>query len=255
MRPSCWRRLASLTAFFASICLPMTVAAQAIELAPTGGGPVITSVMLSLLALLPFALVITTSFAKIAVVLSLLRTALGTPSVPPNMVLAALALVLSAFVMAPVGAQVLAAAGPLFDALGSPDGPPAASLLLAHAAAAIEPLRAFLEVNAGQLELQTFANMRGVTLAEQVAVPWSVAMPAFAITELSEAFQIGFLLYLPFLVLDLLVGSVLLSLGMHMLTPTTVSTPFKLLLFVMVNGWLVLSESLVLAYTMPGTAQ
>ncbi len=213
----------------------------------------LTAVGLSLLALAPFALVMTTSFAKFAVVLALLRTALGAPSVPPNMVLASLALVLTAYVMAPVAEQTLVAATPLLEDVRSP-GELDATTLLAHAATAGEPIREFLVANAGDNELATFHRMRrGEEVAIDLdAVPWSVAAPAFAITELTEAFQIGFLLFLPFLVLDLLVGSVLLSLGMHMLTPTSVSMPFKLLLFVAVNGWLLLSESLVLGYAMPG---
>ena len=229
--------------------------------------PLFTAIGLSLLALAPFLLVGTTSFAKIVVVLSLLRTALGAPNVPPNTVLAALSLVLTALVMLPVAEQVGEASGPLVEALApAPAGDAAASpvaspsALIAHAASAAEPMRAFLVANAGEAELaslaQLYARQRGANIADvdvqQAPVPWGVAAPAFALSELREAFIIGFLLFLPFLVLDLLIGSILLSFGMHMLTPTTVSMPFKLLLFVGVNGWLVLSESLVLSYVVPG---
>lgn len=233
-----------------SVALPALAQPAASPLAdgvPTSS-PIWTGVALSALALLPFALVVTTSFAKIAVVLSLLRSALGAPNVPPNTVLASLAFLLSAYVMAPVAALVFEAAAPLLAMPRAPATPADALAWLNAIANAGEPLRAFLEANAGAAELETFAGLRG---AEPSA--WSVVVPAFAITELSEAFQIGFLLFLPFLVLDLLVGSVLLSLGMHMLAPASVSMPFKLLLFVSVNGWLLLSESLVLAYTFPGS--
>ena len=244
----------------------MMLALAADWLAPTMP-PLFTAIGLSALALAPFLLVGTTSFAKVVVVLSLLRTALGAPNVPPNTVLAALALVLTALVMLPVASAGGAASGPLVAAL-APTEPEASrpatvapSELLAHAAAAAEPMRAFLVANAGEAELasltQLYDRQRGVPEGAEPGddrvIPWGVAAPAFALTELREAFIIGFLVFLPFLVLDLLIGSILLSLGMHMLTPTTVSMPFKLLLFVGVNGWLVLSESLVLSYVIPGS--
>ena len=223
--------------------------AQSVADAMPASSPLWTAVGLSALALAPFVLVVTTSFAKIAVVFSLLRSALGAPNVPPNSVLAALALILTAYVMAPVAALVAAAAEPLLDLERAPLTVEEARIWVDTLATVAEPLRAFLELNAGAAELEAFARLRGAAPSG-----WSVVVPAFAITELAEAFQIGFLLYLPFLVLDLLVGSVLLSLGMHMLTPASVSMPFKLLLFVSVNGWLLLSESLVLAYAIPGAA-
>jgi type III secretion protein R len=110
---------------------------------------------------------------------------------------------------------------------------------------------AFLAANAGDAEVAAIARMQGHDVDPEAPLPLTVALPAFTLTELAEAFQIGFLLFLPFLVLDLLVGSVLLSLGMHMLSPTTVSLPFKLLLFVLVEGWLILGEALVVGYTYP----
>ena len=146
-------------------------------------------------------LVVTTSFAKIAVVF-LLRSALGAPNVPPNSVLAALALILTAYVMAPVAALVAAAAEPLLALERAPLTVEEARLWVDTLAAVAEPLRAFLELNAGAAELEAFARLRGAAPSD-----WSVVVPACAITELAEAFQIGFLLYLPFLVLDLLVGT------------------------------------------------
>ena len=218
--------------------------AQQVGSAPS---PLVTASGLALLGLLPFLLVVTTSFTKFAVVLSILRSALGTQNVPPNVVLAALAVLLSAYVMAPVYTEMADAAQPLAEL--SPEEARDVMAWPERLAPAAEPLRAFLLANAGAAELSTFAALRDVPVDDP---PMSVIVPAFTITELSEAFQIGFLLFLPFLVLDLLIGSVLLSLGMHMLSPTTVSMPFKLLLFVLVNGWLALSESLVLGYQYPG---
>ncbi len=246
--PATIRHLAMAGAAAVATVAPATALGQTLD---TGPSPLLTALGLSALALVPFALVVTTSFAKIAVVLSILRSALGTQNVPPNLVLAALAVILSGFVMAPVAAEMSEAAAPWTER-------PAEDLrdldLLGDAAAEVaEPLRRFLAANAGDAEIALFASLRGVPAPDdRLAVPLSVAVPAFTITELAEAFQIGFLLFLPFLLLDLLVGSVLLSLGMHMLTPTTVSMPFKLLLFVLVNGWMLLTESLVVAYAYPG---
>ncbi len=213
--------------------------------------PVMSTVVLAGLALLPFLLVVSTSFAKIVVVLSLLRNALGAPTVPPNMVVTALGIALSAYVMAPVAIQIADAAAPLIEA----DREQLQDIAFLEEAGGevIEPWRAFLAANSGNAELALFAELRNSEAPEDGAdAPLSIALPAFAITELAEAFTIGFLLFLPFLVLDLLVGSVLLSLGMHMLSPTSVSLPFKLLLFVLVGGWMLLSESLVLGYVHPG---
>ena len=240
----------------AVLATPICALAQDAEpsaLAAGGPSPLITTVLLAALALIPFALVIMTSFAKIAVVLSILRSALGTQNVPPNLVITALAIILSVFVMSPVFSQMWEASGPLFDGEGLviEDIESAGAI----AGQIVEPWREFLAANSGAAEIEMFANLRGADVPEGVSdTPLSLAIPAFAITELAEAFMIGFLLFLPFLVLDLLVGSVLLSLGMHMLSPTSVSLPFKLLLFVLINGWMVLSESLVLGYIQPGGA-
>ncbi len=240
-------------------CAPLVLvaapaAAQAqIPTVPSAPDPLTTAALLALLGLAPLVLVVTTSFAKFVVVLSLLRTALVTPSVPPAIVVTSLALVLSAMVMAPVAEETWRAAEPAVS-----EGRARWTDLdtaLADVEAAATPLRRFLAANAGEAELAAVAELQGRDVGDDpLALPLVVVAPAFALTELAEAFQIGFLLFLPFLVLDLLVGSVLMSLGMHMLSPTTVSTPFKLLLFVLVEGWLVLSQSLVLGYTYPGGA-
>ncbi len=228
--------------------LPRLAAAQ--ELAATPPSPLVTGIGLALLGLLPFLLVVTTSFAKFAVVLSILRSALGAQNVPPNIVMASLAVILTSFVMAPVFSAMGDEAAPLLqlspEEVRDIDGWPQ------RVDATLTPLRRFLAVNSGEDEIALFTELRDAEPVERVEdLPFTVALPAFTITELSEAFQIGFLLFLPFLLLDLVVGSVLLSLGMHMLSPTTVSMPFKLLLFVLINGWVVLSESLILGYALP----
>lgn len=232
----------------ATLLLPVSAAAQELVAAPPS--PLITGIGLALLGLLPFLLVVTTSFAKFAVVLSILRSALGTQNVPPNVVLASLALILSAYVMAPVFSAVGQEVAPMLEL--SPEEVRDLDAWPDRVERAAAPIRHFLAINSGDAEIELFAELRGHEVpAELSDLPFSVALPAFTITELSEAFQIGFLLFLPFLILDLVVGSVLLSLGMHMLSPTTVSMPFKLLLFVLINGWVVLSQSLVLGYQLP----
>lgn len=242
-------KLITRTAVIGSALLfPAVASAQ--ELAAAPPSPLITGIVLAVLGLLPFLLVVTTSFAKFAVVLSILRSALGTQNVPPNVVLASLALILSAYVMAPVFSAVGDEVAPMLEM--TPEEVRDLDMWPERVERASSPMRRFLALNAGDSEIALFAELRGHEVPADIEdLPFSVALPAFAITELSEAFQIGFLLFLPFLILDLVVGSVLLSLGMHMLSPTTVSMPFKLLLFVLINGWVVLSESLVLGYQLP----
>ena len=217
--------------------------------------PVVMVALLAALALLPFVLVMMTSFVKIAVVLSILRNAIGSPQVPPTMVVTGLAFVLSLVVMAPVGSQVYAEVGSTLDrgAGASLTSPQAADAMLRAASGAKEPVRAFLARHAHARERALFVDlarrMRPPAERDQVKDDdLTVLTPAFVTSELKEAFAIGFLLFLPFLVIDLLCANVLLSLGMHMLSPTTVSLPFKLLLFVLVDGWALLTRGLVLSY-------
>lgn len=241
-------KISGISAGVVLMAIPNIAAAQ--ELAAAPPSPLITGIGLALLGLLPFLLVVTTSFAKFAVVLSILRSALGTQNVPPNVVMASLAVILTSFVMAPVFSAMGDEAAPLLEL--SPEEVRDVEAWPGRVESTLTPLRHFLAVNSGENEIALFTELRATEPVDDLAdLPLAVALPAFTITELSEAFQIGFLLFLPFLLLDLVVGSVLLSLGMHMLSPTTVSMPFKLLLFVLINGWVVLSESLVLGYTLP----
>ncbi|MCB9506823.1 MAG: EscR/YscR/HrcR family type III secretion system export apparatus protein [Myxococcales bacterium] len=243
---------ADLLADLVSSATAANAAAAAAGSAAAGApSPVVTAVLLALLGLVPFAFAMTTSFTKITVVLSLLRSAIGAPNVPPNLVVAALALVLTGFVMAPVATESLRAAEPHFG-----NGFPALDDLDAWssgAAAVAAPLAGFLAANSGERELATLCALREIERpGSDAALPLWLLAPAFTLTELSEAFQIGFLVFVPFLLLDLLIGAVLLSLGMHMLSPTAVSMPFKLLLFVAAGGWVTITESLTLGYAYVG---
>lgn len=200
-----------------------------------------------LLALAPFVAVMVTSFTKIIVVLSLLRNALGLQQVPPNLVLNGLALVLTAYVMYPVGQAMMAEVSEMENIGGSTDS------MLAAADVAKEPLRDFLVKHSNPRERAFFLNAIRKTVSEEHAAELTdrdfiVIVPAFTISELAIAFQIGFLIFLPFIVIDLVVANILMAMGMMMLSPTTVSLPFKLLLFVLVDGMVKLSHGLVLSY-------
>lgn len=202
-----------------------------------------------LLALAPFVAVMVTSFTKIVVVLSLLRNALGVQQVPPNLVINGLAMILTIYVMYPVGHKMMTNISDLDRSVDSTDG------LLEVANVAKEPVREFLIKHSNELE-QAFFYTTAQKMTEEIpehilsADDFVVLLPAFTISELSEAFQIGFLIYLPFIIIDLVVSNILMALGMMMLSPTLVSLPFKLLLFVMVDGWAKLSHGLVVSYLM-----
>jgi flagellar biosynthetic protein FliP len=194
--------------------------------------------LIGLLALAPSLLVMATAFARIVIVLALLRSALGVPGIPPNPVLVGLALFLTFFVMQPVfEASWSQGILPMSEGrIGELDG----------LAAAAEPFRRFMAANVREADLALFldmARMPAPPSADQA--PWRALMPAFLVSELRRAFEIGFLLFLPFLVIDLVIASLLMSLGMMMLPPSVVSLPFKLIFFVLIDGWTLLSASLV----------
>lgn len=200
-----------------------------------------------MLALAPFVAVMVTSFTKIVVVLSLLRNALGLQQVPPNVVLNGLALVLSIYVMFPVGQEMMKHVSEVENITGSTDS------LLEAADSAKEPLREFLIKHAEPREREFFLKTAHKMLPEESAETLTdrdfiVIVPAFTVSELAVAFQIGFLIFLPFIVIDLVISNILMAMGMMMLSPTTVSLPFKLLLFVLVDGWVKLTHGLVLSY-------
>jgi flagellar biosynthesis protein FliP len=197
--------------------------------------------LLTIVSLAPSILVMMTSFTRIVVVLSLLRTALGTATAPPNTVIVSLALFLTAFVMGPALQQA-------YDAGMRPLINNEITVEQAFVRTS-EPLRAFMLKNVREKDLQLFSNLSSEKAPENVQdLPLRVLVPAFMISELRRAFEIGFLLFLPFLIIDLVIASVLMSMGMMMLPPVVVSLPFKLIFFVLVDGWSLVAGSLVQSY-------
>ncbi|MEE9320664.1 MAG: type III secretion system export apparatus subunit SctR [Granulosicoccus sp.] len=199
------------------------------------------------LSLLPFVAVMVTSFTKIVVVLSLLRNALGVQQIPPNLVLNGLALILTAYVMFPVGQAMSQKIEPDIDMFSDTEN------LLQVVDTVKEPLRDFLLKHTDEREREFFVDsiekMAGDGAIEKVSTTdFIVVLPAFTISELTSAFQIGFLIFLPFIVIDLVIANILMAMGMMMLSPTVVSLPFKLLLFVLVEGWSKISHGLVQTY-------
>jgi type III secretion protein R len=214
------------------------------------GRPIALVVALALVSLLPFVFMSVTAFVKISTVLQIVRSAIGAQNVPSSTVIMALAAALTLLAMAPVGQKIFDRAAPLLDGKEAAD---TAHLVQGGIDAVREPMRDFLRANASPREKTRFLDVarQARPEAERAAVhgdDLTILVPAFVVTELSEAFAIGFLIFLPFLVIDLVVGNVLLALGMQMLSPTQVSLPFKLLLFVSVSGWGLLSQALVSGY-------
>ncbi len=204
---------------------------------------------LALVSLLPFVFMGLTSFVKISTVLQIVRGAIGAQSVPSSTVVMALAAALTVLSMAPVGERIADRAAPLLTAKETPD---TVKLIEGGIDAFREPMREFLRKNASPAEIDRFLSVARKAREGSGPAPsaddLAVLTPAFVVTELGEAFAIGFLIYLPFLVIDLVVANILLALGMQMLSPTQVSLPFKLLLFVTVGGWGLLSQALVAGY-------
>lgn len=203
---------------------------------------------LALLGLLPFVFMSLTSFVKISTVLQITKSAIGAQSVPSNTVIMALAAALTLLAMAPVGERISTGVA---TALNSEK--PTAQLATEVFEAAAEPLRHFLVANAAPRETQRFLKLakaaRPADARDQVTKEdFAVVIPAFLISELIEAFALGFAIFLPFLVIDIVVGNVLMALGMQMMNPTQVSLPFKLLLFVAADGWGLLAQALVTGY-------
>jgi flagellar biosynthesis protein FliP len=197
--------------------------------------------LLTVLSLAPSILVMMTSFTRIVVVLSLLRTALGTATAPPNAVIVSLALFLTAFVMGP----------PLQRSYDLGIKPLINNQINVQQAfdRASGPLRGFMQKNVREKDLKLFSDLSGQAApAKPEDMSLRILVPAFMISELKRAFEIGFLLFLPFLIIDLVVASVLMSMGMMMLPPVIVSLPFKLIFFVLVDGWSLVAGSLVQSY-------
>ncbi len=200
--------------------------------------------LMTALSLLPSLLLTATSFVRIVIVLSLLRTAMGTQQAPPNQVVLGLALFLTFFIMAPVFTAVYDnAVVPLMNEEITVD----AALVEAEI-----PMRKFMLNQTRQEDIAMFVELSGedtLDSAEDVSI--SVLIPAFITSELKSAFIIGFLIYIPFVVIDLIVASVLMSMGMMMLSPMMISMPFKLMLFVLVDGWQLIIGSLASSFVLP----
>lgn len=196
-----------------------------------------TLLLLTSLAFLPALLLTMTSFTRIIIVLGLLRTAIGTQSAPPNQVLLGLALFLTFFIMSPVLTEVYQVA---WQPLSSDQ-----ITIEEFFPRAFEPFREFMLAQTREADIALFARLADVgELQSPADVPFKVLLPAFVTSELKTAFQIGFTIFIPFLIIDLVVASVLMALGMMMVPPATISMPFKLMLFVLVDGWNLLVGSL-----------
>lgn len=203
--------------------------------------------VLVLLSVLPLLIVMGTSFLKLAVVLALLRNALGSQQIPPGIAIYGLALVLTVFIMAPVALEVRE------NLHQNPFNIESNHFLQFMESDVLAPYRVFLRKHTGQAVLKFFIAISQKTWPERyrhsaLNESMLVLIPAFTISQLTEAFEIGLLLYLPFIAIDLLISNILLAMGMMMVSPITIALPFKLLLFVLINGWQTLLGQLVLSY-------
>lgn len=239
------RRVAVLAAFLCLAALP--AAAQQISLDLGGSDSLAGRSMLmiagiTLLSIAPGLAIMVTCFPFVVTVLSILRQAMGLQQSPPNMLIVSLALFLTWFIMEPTFTESWnAGISPLLD--GTVD-------LATAFARGVEPFRGFM---AGRVNPDTFAQLSGLRdgipfAGELKAAPLSTLVPAFMLSEISRAFEIGFLVYLPFLVIDLVVSAILMSMGMMMVPPAAVALPFKLAFFVVANGWVLVSGALVRSY-------
>ena len=212
---------------------------------PNGGQswslPVQTLVFITSLTFIPAVLLMMTSFTRIIIVFGLLRNALGTPSAPPNQVMLGLALFLTFFIMAPTFDKI-------YDDAYLPFSQDKISVDVALEKGA-QPLRDFMLRQTREADLALFARLANTPPIEgPEAVPMRILLPAYVTSELKTAFQIGFTVFIPFLIIDLVVASVLMALGMMMVPPATISLPFKLMLFVLVDGWQLLVGSLAQSF-------
>lgn len=219
--------------------------------------PIVIMVVLLAVSLAPFLLMMTTSFVKLSVVFSLIRSALGTQQIPPNQIVTGLALILTIYIMMPVGNEIYQKVGDVIhESSGGSD-----QALLSMASVDVmkkavevgrEPMRTFLVKHSSVKDRGLFFNLahqlNGKSDDGVKENDFLVIIPAFIITELTEAFQIGFVIFLPFLVIDMVVSNILLAMGMFMVSPVTISLPFKLLLFVLVDGWYLITKGLILGY-------
>jgi flagellar biosynthetic protein FliP len=235
------RRLPAIAILLAAL-FPAAAVAQSVTLdLGTGGGfsakIVQLVILLTVLSLAPSILIMMTSFIRIVVVLSLLRTAIGIQQSPPNPVIISLAMFLTAFVMAPTfGAAYTAGVKPFMDE----KIPLEQAFPLATA-----PLKDFMLTQTREKDLELFIDLSKTKPETPQATPLYVVTPAFMISELRRAFEIGFLIFIPFLIIDMVISSILMAMGMLMLPPIVISLPFKLIFFVLIDGWRLIAGSLV----------
>ncbi|MFN8614948.1 MAG: flagellar type III secretion system pore protein FliP [Vampirovibrionales bacterium] len=198
-------------------------------------------ILLTVLTLAPAILIMGTAFTRIVIVLSLTRQAIGTPTLPPNQVLIGLSLILTFFVMQPT-----------LDTINTQALQPYLKQQITQTVAmdkAIQPIRKFMFKQVRQEDLGLFVKLAKIKRPRNTGdVPTHVLLPAFVISELKTAFQLGFVVFLPFIIIDIVVSSILVSMGMMFLPPATIALPFKLVLFVMVDGWRLICESLVAGF-------
>lgn len=249
--------LTGLTAL-ASLCLSLpSFAAEGRAMQSIGvSRPLVMLTVLAAISMVPFVIMMATSFVKIAVVLSLIRNAIGTQQVPPNVVVTGLSLILTIYVMMPVGYEVYRAAGSTINqGTNQPLLSQASVALLVDAVEkGKEPVRGFLLKNVRPQEKSLFYNLAMKLVKNEddrkkiTDQDFVNLIPAFCISELTRAFQIGFVIFLPFLIIDVVIANILLSLGMFQISPITLSLPFKLLLFVLVDGWHLITKGMIMGY-------
>lgn len=230
--------------FIFLLCLPAEALAQSLSLDMGGGGGSLTSRIVQLVALItvlslaPSILMMVTSFTRIVVVLSFLRSALGLQQTPPNPILISLAMFLTLFIMTPT-----------FEEIYQEGIEPLMNEQITESEAfdrSVGPVRKFMLKHVREKDLELFLNMAKTEKLESVdETPLRALIPGFMISELRRAFEIGFLLFIPFLIIDMLVASILMSMGMMMVPPVMISLPFKLIFFVLVDGWHLIAGSLV----------
>ena len=238
-------RLLSLSVLaLSSLALAAHAQSFNLDLGPTGGSTeraLQLIALITVLSLAPAILVTVTSFTRIVVIMSILRSAIGLPSAPPNTVIISLSLFLTAFIMAPTAQESYRLGiAPLLAGEIQPEEAFYRSVV---------PLRTFMLRHVREKDLALFLDIAGETsVTEPEATPLTSLIPAFMISDLRRAFEIGFLIFLPFLVIDLVIASILMAIGMMMLPPTTISLPFKLIFFVLVDGWGLIAGSIVKSY-------
>lgn len=245
MRPKFWGAIAGLGALAALVAFPALAQSFNLDLGEGGGSATARMIqiilVITLLSVAPGLLVMVTSFTRVVVVLSFLRSAIGVQSTPPNQVIISLALFLTFFIMAPTFEKsyqdgIL----PLIEERISEEEAIKRTAL---------PFHGFMLAHTRDTDIKLFADMvPDLVLEKPEDTPYRVLVPAFMISELKRAFEIGFLLFIPFLIIDMMVASILMSMGMMMLPPVMISLPFKIIFFVLVDGWNMVAGSLVRSY-------